>query len=145
MAVTVLAVFAAGGAYAAWTIDPRGDCVEAWQPSDLLRGPAAIANSVVLPVRSAIGGFQLGRQEPGPDWKSRIMLPPLLTVAGGGMGLLEGLLWMGTGLGDTVSGGALALAPVEATRMSVDPVTPLFAPAATPALDPCGRPVSPKR
>jgi len=98
----------------------------AWQPADLLRGPTAILNAPLVPFRSVVGGVQLARQDRSPGLQRKILLPPTLAIAGGGMGIAEGLIWGATGLADTVTGGALAIAPEDATHLSVAPLPPLF-------------------
>jgi hypothetical protein len=45
-------------AHGAWTVDAGGACVETWAPSDLLRGPIAIVNTPLLPVRTLAGGAE---------------------------------------------------------------------------------------
>ena len=61
------------------------------------------------------------------------------------MGLVDGAVWLGTGLADTMTAGYFELAPEQATRLSVEPLRPGFV-AAVPrpvggngSTDPCGR------
>ena len=137
----VLAALTARRAGAVWVVDGHGACVEEWQAADLLRGPSAIANAPLLPVRTAVGGYRLASDDRTPGLERKILLPPMLTLGGGAMGFFESLYWVGTGLADTLTGGVFAIAPVEATRFSVAAVRPGFAPpAGGPATDPCGRP-----
>ena len=59
------------------------------------------------------------------------------------MGLVESVIWFGTGLTDTATGGYFEIAPDEATRFAVGPVRPPFgADARRPPREwfyPCGR------
>jgi hypothetical protein len=138
--LVLLAVLLPGPAGATWVVDERGECVEEWTTASLARGPAAIANAPLLPVRSAVGGVALARDDKSPGKGRSFLLPPLLAVAGAGMGLIEGGIWLGTGLVDTLTGGYFSVAPDEATHLGVDPVTPLFVTdVRRDVTDPCGR------
>jgi hypothetical protein len=132
LAVVIIVVGATGA---------RADeCVREWTAASLARGPAAIANAPLLPIRSAVGGFQLGRENKSPGMQAKILLPPTLAFAGGGMGLLESVIWVGTGLADTATGGYFQIAPDEATELSVAPVRPAFAPdSQRPKTERCSR------
>ena len=114
----------------AWVMNERGECVRTWTPGSLARGPAAMVNAPLLPVRSAVGGALLARDDRSPGVVGKVLLPPMLTLMGGAMGLLESCIWLGGGLADTVTAGYFALAPEEATRLDVRPVTPAFVPDA---------------
>ena len=98
-----------------------------WTADALLRGPTAIVNTPLVPVRTAIGGAQLATDDPVADMKRKIMLTPLLTLGGGAMGLVDAGVWLGSGLADTLTGGYFAIAPELATHLSVEPITPAFA------------------
>jgi hypothetical protein len=98
-----------------------------WTADALLRGPTAIANAPLVPVRTAVGGAQLATNDPVADTTRKIMLTPLLTLAGGAMGFVETGVWLMAGLADTLTGGYFAIAPEQATHLSVDPITPPFA------------------
>ena len=137
-----LVVGTAGRAGAAWVVDAQGACVQQWQAADLGRGPSAVANAPLLPVRTAVGGFQLARDDRAPGALRKVMLPAMLTLGGGAMGVLESLVWVGTGVADTLTGGFFAIAPDEATHLSVAAVRPGFAPPPPATTDPCGRPTS---
>ena len=126
-------------ALAAWEVNERGECVETWSATSLGRGPAAMLNAPLLPFRSAAGGVQLAREDRSPGMRRAVLMPPFLGLAGGGMGLVESLIWFGTGLADTVTGGYFALAPEEATQLSVAPVTPLFSEGRRSGADGAGR------
>src|SRR5262245_3079895 len=118
VALTALVLLQPGHGRAAWVVNERGECVEEWRSADLLRGPTAIVNAPLVPVRTAIGGFQTARADTIDETSRKILLPPMLTLAGGAMGLAECGIWLAAGLGDTLTGGALALSPVEATELS---------------------------
>jgi hypothetical protein len=127
-------------ASAEWVVNSRGECVREWTSASLGRGPAAMLNAPLLPFRSAVGGVLEARENPGPGLRGKILLPPILAFGGGAMGLVESLIWLGTGLADTVTAGYFELAPEEATRLAVDPVRPAFLTAvAQGSTDHCGR------
>src|SRR3989442_10597724 len=134
-----LIVLWARGALAAWVVNERGECVRAWTPASLVRGPAAMLNAPLLPLRSAVGGVLVARDDRSPGMQGKILLPPTLAVVGGGIGLVESVVWLGTGLTDTATGGYFEMAPEEATRLGVEPVLPTFVAAAPrPPRDRCG-------
>ena len=99
----------------------------AWTPASLLRGPTAIANAPLVPFRTAAGGTRVALDDPAEGTKRKVLLVPLLAVAGGGMGLVDAGVWLVAGLADTVTGGYFGLAPEQATHFSVEPMTPRFA------------------
>ncbi|SRR5947207_9040848 len=142
VAVSVMVVLWASGALAAWVVNERGECVRAWTPASLVRGPAAVLNAPLLPFRSMVGGVLAG-EDRSPGIQAKILLPPTLAVVGGAMGLVESVIWFGTGLTDTATGGYFEIAPDEATRFAVGPVRPPFgADARRPPREwfyPCGR------
>ena len=133
----------ANAALGAWTVDAEGACVERWESGDLLRGPTAIVNAPLLPVRTLAGGAEYAWNT-AEWWPVQIaILGPVVTLFAGAFGVLEAGWWVGTGLADTLTGGYFALAPDAATQLSVQPQVPVVledAKAATPAVDPCGRP-----
>src|SRR6185503_12166265 len=123
----VLALWTSG-AHAVWVRNAEGDCVREWTSDSLARGPTAMLNAPLVPFRSAVGGVLLAGTDrtPNPGLPRRILLPPLLAVVGGGMGLLESGIWLGTGLFDTLTGGYLEAAPDEATHLAAGPLAPAF-------------------
>ena len=137
----------ASGALGAWMVNERGECVHGWTPASLARGPAAMLNAPLLPLRSAVGGVLVARDDRSPGLQGKILLPPTLAVVGGGIGLVDSLIWLGTGLTDTATGGYFELAPEEATRLGVAPVRPTIVAAAPPppreSSDHCGRRTGP--
>jgi hypothetical protein len=139
----LLVALAASHAHAAWTVDEHGECVEEWTTASLAHGPTAILNAPLLPIRSAVGGVVLARDDRSPGRRRSVLLPPLLAVAGATMGLMESVIWLGTGLADTVTGGAFSIAPDEATTLGIGPVAPAFvADGRRERTDPCGRRVA---
>ena len=140
MLATLLLAHAAA-APAAWVVDASGACVKQWERSDLLRGPTAIVNGPILPLRTFAGGaeYAWNTKEWWP-WQIAF-LGPAVTVISGAAGAVEGVWWIGTGLVDTLTGGAFDIAPEPATHLSARPVVSrLIADAPEPAVDPCGRP-----
>ena len=137
----LLCVLVARAASAAWVTNEAGECVREWAPASLARGPAAIVNAPLLPFRSAVGGALLAGSDrtPNPSWPHRILLPPLLTIVGGGMGLVEAGIWLGTGLADTITGGWFEIAPDEATHLAITPIAPAFSDTRPARAPRCGR------
>jgi hypothetical protein len=128
---------------AAWVVDPQGACVEEWRSGDLLRGPTAIANAPLVPFRSAVGGWQLAREDQQGGIQRKLMLPAMLTLGGAVMGTAEAVIWLGTGLADTLTGGVFTIAPDEATTLSASARRPsLIADTRPPTTDKCGRAVT---
>ena len=147
VAALAVVVLQASGAPAAWVVNERGECVRAWTPASLVRGPAAMLNAPLLPLRSAAGGVLVAREDRSPGMQGKILLPPTLAVVGGGIGLVESVIWLGTGLTDTATGGYFEMAPDEATRLGVEPVRPTFVASASrpprESGDRCGRRTGP--
>ncbi|TMB48983.1 MAG: hypothetical protein E6J60_13660 [Deltaproteobacteria bacterium] len=129
VAALAVVVLQASGAPAAWVVNERGECVRAWTPASLVRG--------VL----------VARDDRSPGMQGKILLPPTLAVVGGGIGLVESVIWLGTGLTDTATGGYFEMAPDEATRLGVEPVRPTFVASASrpprESGDRCGRRTGP--
>jgi hypothetical protein len=150
MSILGLALLLTAGASrtagAAWQVNERGECAQVWTPASLGRGPTAIASAMTLPFRSIAGGVQRA-----PDlWKSAPVPIGVLTVPGmigvafvGGVG--ETLVWVVSGVADTVTGGFFEIAPDAATELSVSPEPPFFMPGPKTLVtqDRCGRPITP--
>ena len=142
--VAVLLVQATA-ANSAWVVDASGQCVERWEPSNMLRGPTAILNGPLRPLRTLPGGavYAWNTEEWWP-WQIAI-LGPAVTVVSGAAGALEGVWWIATGLADTVTGGYFDISSENATTLSLRPeVSSLIAdasPTPTPTHDRCGRPL----
>lgn len=131
-------------ARAAWVRDASGQCKHQWSSDDLTRGPVAILNAPLAPVRSAMGAVRWVREDDKSPRTptARFLMVPVLGLFGAGAGLIDTMAWFITGLGDTLTGGAFAIAPEEATRLSMEPLVPFFAPTlvaeSQKALAPCG-------
>jgi hypothetical protein len=145
-ALLLIIALNAGSAHAKWVVSDRGECVRGWTSDSLLRGPTAMLNAPLLPVRTLVGGAQMANEDRVPGLRRKILLTPLLSVGGLVMGFVESGIWLGTGLVDTVSGGYFGVAPDEATVLSASPVRPAFVSpsvgAREPTTDRCGRPRS---
>lgn len=133
-------------AHCAWTVDADGACVRKWAPSDLLRGPTAIASALLLPARTLAGGAQYAWNK-DVWWPSQIaLLGPSATLFCGVAGVVEGAWWASTGVADILTGGYFEIAPERATQRSVRPeLPPAMAetrPTPTATEDPCGRPLA---
>jgi len=96
-----------------WVRDEAGRCEREWTPGSLARGPAAVANGLVLPFRSLAGSFTDGL--PG------VLLSPLSLA----VGMAEGIVWIFQGVAETFTGGSLGLAPHGATTLQLRPVQQL--------------------
>jgi len=137
MICAAIALLAASTARAA-TAD---ECNPEWTAASLARGPVAIANAPLVPFRSAAGGIQLVAAGTESTVHGQIIMSPVVAVGGVVTGLAEMVIWMGTGLADTLTGGYFRLAPEEATHFSVSPMVPAFAPESKrpKVTDPCRR------
>ena len=92
-----------------WRRDEAGACVRVWNASQLGRGPVGMVNGVILPFRLFVGGLQGG--------VSGALLSPFALVAGA----LEGGGWIGGGLVDLLTGGALAVIPDGIAQIRLEP------------------------
>ena len=93
-----------------WERNEDGECVRVWTASELGRGPIAMTNGLILPVRELVGGWKGGA--------AGIALSPVSAVAG----VFEGTGWIISGLLDTVTGGAFAISPDGMARLRFEPV-----------------------
>jgi len=128
-------------AAAAFEVNAVGRCVEVWTPASLLRGPTALLMAPTAIPRAVAGAItsmsELRKDSPSGQ---SIAASPMLVFFWGANGFVEMLIWMGTGVADTVTGGALALAPADAVELSLAPLT--YAPVRQPpTTDRCGRPL----
>jgi hypothetical protein len=96
-----------------WVRDEAGRCEREWTPGSLARGPAAVANGLLLPFRSFAGGFTDG--VPGA------LLSPLALLAGGA----EGIVWIFQGCAETLMGGRFGLTPHGTATLQLRPVLQL--------------------
>lgn len=139
MLALVLAVAFPRHAAATWTPDGRGACAYHLDGASLLRGPTAILNAPLVPFRAVAGGVTYAREHQTNRMPGIVLLPPTLVVTAGAMGVAQMLIWVGTGLFDTVTAGYFEAAPPEATRLAVDPLPPLFSDTPRAAgTNPCG-------
>jgi hypothetical protein len=143
--VLLLALGVASPTRAEWVVDASGRCVRTWTPASLLRGPTAIVSAPTAPVRTAAGVFTYQSPRTG-GWNTQApfaVAGPVVAFASGAAALIDTTVWLGAGVADTVTGGYFALAPPEATELSLAPMRPPFmTPASPPRVDCCGRPVS---
>jgi hypothetical protein len=144
LAVVALLLTRPGLAHCAWTVDADGMCVRRWETSDLARGPLAIANAPLRPVRTMAGGAEYAWTN--SDWWPWYTVPFGAVAIGisGAAGLLESAWWILTGLGDTLTGGYFELTPEPALDFSLQPVlsTVIEGPLPAPSEDRCGRPLA---
>ena len=115
---------AVGVAHAGWSrVD--GKCVEHWDAGHLVRGPRAIINGVLLPVRSAIGGLFFAVDTCGRKW-SCVPMAPLWLVGSTLWGAGEGVYWATAGVLDTPTLSGLRLAPARSTEFRLHPTVPFL-------------------
>lgn len=128
----------------AWTVGADGACVRTWAPSDLLRGPVAIVNAPLLPVRTTAAGAQYAwhKNEWWP-WPG-VVLGSAVTGVSAAAGVFEGIWWAVTGVADLLTGGYFEIAPERATQRSVQPELSevIAGTPPTPTEDRCGRPLA---
>lgn len=108
----------------------------------MLRGPLAIVNAPLQPVRAMAGGAEYSwhKSDWGPWYK--FVLGSAVTGVAGAAGVVEGAWWIGTGLADTLTGGYFELTPEAALNRSVRPELSTVisdSPPPTPTEDRCGR------
>lgn len=123
-----------------WTVNADGSCVQEWGAQDMLRGPAAIVNAPLLPVRTSVGGVEYAWNKIEWRWWHTALLGTAVTGASTAAGVFEGLWWVGTGAADTLTGGYFHLAPEPATQLSVQPeVSTVISDKPPTPEDHCGR------
>ena len=105
----------------------------------MARGPAAIVNAPLVPFRSAAGGVLEATEKGGSGFMQRAVVPTMLGVVGLGMGVVESVIWVMTGVADTLTGGYFGISSEEATQLSVAPIRPYFSDRPPPETDRCGR------
>jgi len=140
VAAALSAVLAAPrSAPTAWVVNEQGQCVDEWSPQSMARGPAAIVNAPLVPFRSAAGGVLEATDKGGSGFMQRAVVPTMLGVVGLGMGVVESVIWVMTGVADTLTGGYFGISSEEATQLSVAPIRPYFSDRPPPETDRCGR------
>ena len=134
-------------AQCAWKVNAEGTCEREWESSDLLRGPGAIVNAPLLPVRQMAGGAEYAWDKKEWRWFYTAVLGTAVTGVSGAFGMLEGAWWVVTGAADTLTGGYFEIAPERATTFGVTPeLSQAFAGAPpTPTEDHCGRALVPAK
>jgi hypothetical protein len=135
----------AGVAECAWTVGADGTCVRKWAPSDMLRGPVAIANGPFQPVRAMVGGAEYAWNKTEWRWWYTAVLGSGAIGVSGAVGAVEGIWWMLTGTADLLTGGYFEIAPERAMDRSVRPEVSTALVPTTPATqteDRCGRPIA---
>jgi len=113
LALTLALAIPGAGMADDWVLDEAGRCEREWTPGSLARGPAAVANGLLLPFRSLAGSFT--------DGVSGALLSPLALA----VGTAEGIVWIFQGCADTLTGGSLGIAPYGATTFQLHPVQQL--------------------
>jgi hypothetical protein len=108
-------------AQGASVISADGACVDTWEPRDVLRGPTAIVNAPLLPVRTTIGGAEYAWNRTEWRWWHTVLLGSAETAMSAAAGMVESIWWICTGTADTLTGGYFSLAPERATQISVQP------------------------
>jgi hypothetical protein len=120
----VLLAMAPLPARATWIFD-SGVCQHRWSPGDVTLGPRAVLNGALLPLRSTVGGVTFAIESCMTEL-SCAPLAPLWLVASAGWGVGQGLYWIATGTADTLTGGAFAFSPLDATRLRWHPLVPML-------------------
>lgn len=124
----ILLLSVAPGARAEWVVDDKGECVERWSGESMLRGPTAMLMAPTAPFRTAAGVFAY--QSPSADgWhapRAFWFWGPVTSLLSFCAGFIDTVGWLGTGLADTLTGGAFAIAPDKATQLTLDAMIPPF-------------------
>ena len=145
-----LIAVAVAPASAEWVVNADGRCVEVWSADALERGPLAIADSPLVPVRYAGGAVEELREpsEPGYSGDSNV-LRALYTPLAAVTALQDSFARATLGVMDVLTGGFFDLAGDEPNALTTE-ATPLgvLGPLDPPALvahprDECGREVYP--
>ena len=107
----------------------------------MLRGPAAIVNAPLQPLRTTAGGAQYAWHKKEWGWWYKAVLGTAVTAVAGAAGAVEGLWWVGTGAADTVTGGYFGISPERATQFDMQPELSTVVSGKPPEQteDPCGR------
>jgi hypothetical protein len=129
LALAAVSLAVAAPARAGWTVNARGECVQAWTAPPATQGPVAMLNAFPLPFRQAAGGGQVaagGSQTKGGGPVLKVLAWPTLVLGGFGVGILESPIWLFTGLADTLTLGSLDLVPNDAKALTLASVRPRF-------------------
>ena len=123
LALALVLLVVPGVPRADWRIEKEG-CVEFWTRAEVARGPLAIGNGALLPVRSVVGGLTINAVT-CRSW-SCLWEAPLWLVSSTLWGAAEGTWWVVTGALDTVSGGALLISPAASQDLALYPLVPFL-------------------
>ncbi len=108
---------------AAWVVNDHDQCVWIWSPGSLVRGPVGMINGPILLVRCPAEGFYYtiaqGREDAGIFTK--IADPLAMFALGAAVGVLEGVVSIAFGLGDTLTGGYFELLPDQWATLAFFP------------------------
>jgi len=133
-----------------WVVDENGRCVEKWSPSSLERGPVAVGDAPLVPMRVAAGAGPELRQPGRPGFTGdsfffRALYVPLNLVTG----VQAALSQASFGVMDVATGGYFGFADDDPKSFTVKPeplgvLGPLGVPRLAPhPIDACGRVVYP--
>jgi len=111
-------------AVAEWVVNDQGQCVNVWTPESLLRGPKAMLDAPLVPIRFFLGGAV--EAAACPDAKCGTLKKGFLGAAGIMIGTVfgtfHGLADAVGGLTDLLSGGTLEWTADDPTRFTLHPI-----------------------
>jgi hypothetical protein len=127
-AALVLVLACAVPGWCGWTVNARGECVEAWVPPAEGQGWIAMVNAPALPFREAVGGGQMAADGGGTQGVSvaTVLTWPALILGGFGAGVIEMPLWFVLGLVDGVTLGHFDTLPNDAKPLTLTTIRPRF-------------------
>jgi hypothetical protein len=125
IALTLACLLAETAAAGVWMRSRNDVCVEIWTLRDLMRGPTAIANAVLRPVTSFVGGVWFAAAECSHSVRC-VVVGPLWVVGATTYGVAQGFYWGVTGLLDTPTLGSARITPFEASSLQILPVVPFL-------------------
>lgn len=118
------ALVAAAPAAGEWKVDAQGACVREWTPRDLLRGPTAMLDAPLVPIRfiegAVVDAADCSPEACGPT--ARTLLGTSGVLLGAGFGTLWAFVDLVLGFLETFSGGAVELSEPDPTRLSLRPI-----------------------
>lgn len=102
-----------------------GSCEYQRSWRDVTRGPRAIFNGAVYPVRSVFGALFFSATACVPKARCAPVFP--LWIAGSAVwGIGRGLYWVATGAAEVVTLGQVPISPTEAVEVRLHPTVPLL-------------------
>ena len=111
-------------ASAEWVVDERGQCVRVWTWASLFKGPEAMLDSPLVPIRFALGGIVEAVE--CPDEECGVFRKTLLGTGGVMLGLVfgtfNGFFDAVSGFSDTLTAGHLGWSADDPTRLSLWPI-----------------------